>query len=99
VLALSIAAKGILPDGEMTDKKRLDQIPEHGPHMGMFQMWPRPTALREKAEWESEKEFQAAIPFFGAPFANPDERFLTSYLALLSQGQISPQNLPWLIDA
>jgi EAL domain-containing protein (putative c-di-GMP-specific phosphodiesterase class I) len=62
----------------------------------MFQMWPHATALRDKAEWENEEGFEAAIPFF-ADFVNCDERFLASYLALLSQGQISPQSLPWLI--
>jgi hypothetical protein len=90
--------KGTLPDGGMSDKERLEQIPNDGPRLAMFQMWLPPTALRDKAEWENEEEFEAAIPFF-KDFVNCDERFLASYLALLSQGQISPQSLPWLIGA
>lgn len=90
--------KGVLPDGEMSDQKRIKQIPDDGPRLAMFQMWPRLTAMWERTELESEEEFQAAKPFF-ADFVNSDERFLASYLALLSQGQISPQSLPWLIDS
>jgi hypothetical protein len=90
--------KGVLPDGPMSDEKRIEQIPAGGPRLAMFQLWQRPTTLRHVAE--DEEEFQAAIPFF-ADAVNYDERLLAAYLALLSQGQISPRSLPlpWLIEA
>jgi hypothetical protein len=90
--------KGAVPPGWMSDRDRIAQIPNNEPRLAMFQMWPRATALRDKAEWENGEGFEAAIPFF-ADFVNCDERFLASYLALLSQGQISPRSLPWLVDA
>ena len=89
--------KGVLPDGKMSDQKRIEQIPADGPRLAMFKIWGRPTALRHMAEAGREEEFQAAVPFF-AEFVNYDERLLASYLALLCQGQISPQSLPWLIQ-
>ena len=76
--------KGVLPDGEMSDGKRIAGIPKDGPRIAMFEIWPRPD--RE----EVMSAFAASIPFF-ADFANYDERLLASYLALLSQGQISPR--------
>ena len=45
----------------------------------MFQMWPRVTALRDKAESENGEGFEAAIPLF-PDFGNCDECFLASYL-------------------
>jgi len=62
----------------------------------MFNIWDRPTELRDMA-WSEKKELQAVVPFF-AESVNYDERLLASYLALLSQGQISPQSLPWLTE-
>lgn len=78
-----------LPSGSMTDPKRIDGIPENGPRLAMFKIWSRPD--QEKVL----SAFEAAVPFF-ADSANYDERLLSSYLALLAQGQISPQSLPEL---
>jgi hypothetical protein len=55
--------------------------------VGKFQMWEVPTSTQLK------DKFEGLMPFF-ADSANYDERFLTSYLALLCQGQVSPGNLP-----
>jgi len=62
----------------------------------MLQIWHRPTELRDAVE--TDADFQAVIPFF-AEYVNYDERLLASYLALLSQGQVSPRSIPWLINA
>lgn len=78
-----------LPSGSMTNLERIKGIPENGPKLAMFRIWSPP---------EQEKvlsAFEAAVPFF-ADSANFDERLLSSYLALLAQGQISPQSLPEL---
>jgi hypothetical protein len=88
--------KGVLPDGNMSDKQRIQQIPPTGPRLDMFQIWERPTELRHGAE--SDQDFQTVIPFF-AEFVNYDERLLTSYLAMITQGQISPRSIPWLTDS
>jgi len=81
--------KPYLPSGTMSDKRRIEGIPEEGPRIAMFKMWVRPD--KEKVL----KAFEAAVPFF-ADAANYDERLLSSYLALLAQGQISPKSLPEL---
>lgn len=81
--------KPYLPSGSMTDKKRIEGIPPEGPRIEMFKMWGRPD--KDKVL----KAFEAAVPFF-ADAANYDERLLSAYLALLAQGQISPQSLPEL---
>ena len=81
--------KGILPEGTMTDQKRIDGLALDGPRLAMFKIWSRPDAKKVLPA------FQAAIPFF-ADAANYDERLLASYLTLLSQGQISPTSLPSL---
>lgn len=78
-----------LPGGTMTDEERIAGISPDGPRIAMFKIWPRPK--QEKVL----KAFEAAIPFF-ADAVNYDERLLSSYLALLCQGQISPQSLPEL---
>jgi hypothetical protein len=54
-------------------------------------MWAQPN------EEKVLRVFKAAIPFF-ADAANYDERLLSSYLALLAQGQISPHSLPELTN-
>lgn len=82
-----VPLEGILPNGEMTDEKRISLMPENGPRIAMFKMWSKPD------ENKILPAFQAAAPFF-ADAANYDERLLSSYLSLLSTGQISPRNLP-----
>ncbi len=80
---------GWLPNGTMTDEKRLANIASGGPKLEMFKIWPQSSAAIVV------EEFEAAAPFF-ADAANYDERLLSSYLALLGQGQISPWALPSL---
>jgi len=50
--------------------------------MARFELWAEPSKNLNEA-------FEGLLPFF-AQRANFDERFLSSYLALLAQGQISP---------
>lgn len=73
----------------MTTAKRVAGIPDGGPRIALFELWEasRPTG--------TVKVFESVVPFF-ADSANYDERFLSSYLALLAQGQISPHSLPSL---
>ena len=88
--ALYAARKSIaehLPQGTMSDEQRLAQMPAGGPVLGMLRMWPHPDPTKVMAA------FEAAVPFF-ADAVNYDERLLSSYLALLCQGQISPSSLP-----
>jgi hypothetical protein len=78
-----------IPKEDMTLEARLSQMPDDGPKLAMFKIWPgSPTE-------DIRRIFEGAIPFF-ADSANFDERLLTSYLALLCQGQISPRALPSL---
>lgn len=79
--------KDFMPPGSMTTKDRLAGIKEGGPKIALFKMWSPPKSK------DVEKLFEGMIPFF-ADSANYDERFLSSYLSLLSQGQISPHRLP-----
>jgi hypothetical protein len=81
-----------LPKGVMTTKARIEQISPDAPRIGLFELWSIPSSQ------ELSKSFEGLIPFF-ADSANYDERFLTSYLLLLAQGQISPHNLPPLKPA
>jgi len=75
-----------LPSGAMSTKKRLEGMSEDGPSLDFFKIWSRPKTATKDA-------FEGFLPFF-ADAANYDERFLSSYLSLLVQGQISPQALP-----
>ncbi len=75
----------------MTDKKRLAGIASGGPKLEVFKIWPQSSAAIVV------EEFEAAAPFF-ADAANYDERLLSSYLALLGQGQISPWALPSIAE-
>jgi hypothetical protein len=65
----------------------LKHATDQGTPMGLFGMW-APEDTKKAAE-----SFKSAVPFF-ADFANLDERLMTSCLALLSQGQVSPKRLP-----
>jgi hypothetical protein len=78
--------KGFLPKGSMSNRKRLEGIPWDGPRIDFFEMWSQPEGQA------LSNAFEGMIPFF-ADSVNYDERFLTSYLSLLAQGQISPQSL------
>lgn len=76
-----------LPDGMMTDKERIAAIKPGSAKLGLFEMWAKPS------EEQIEATFEGLLPFF-SDAANYDERLLSSYLALLCQGQISPKSLP-----
>jgi hypothetical protein len=76
-----------LPEGIMSTKERIAGMKSGSPRIGMFQMWRIPSGP------DLQKAFDGAVPFF-ADSVNYDERFLSAYLALLAQGQISPHNLP-----
>jgi hypothetical protein len=77
---------GALPTGAMSTAARIANMRPGGPRVALFEMWAEPTKGLNEA-------FEGLVPFF-ADRANFDERFLASYLALLAQGQISPQKLP-----
>lgn len=78
-----------LAPGTMSTQARLAKLPNGGPRMAPFKIWPRPSSN------EIQRAFEAAVPFF-ADSVNFDERLLASYLALLCSGQISPRTLPSL---
>lgn len=75
-----------LPKGSMTTHQRLEGIRDGGPRLDFFKIWTSPSL-------KAKDDFEGFIPFF-ADSANYDERFLSSYLSLLCQGQISPHSLP-----
>lgn len=74
-----------LPLGTMTTRRRLKGMRKGGPRIGMFQLWDIPDADLEEA-------FEGLAPFF-ADRVNFDERFLSSFLSLVAQGQVSPKSL------
>jgi hypothetical protein len=75
------------PSGRMSDSRRCEIMRESGIKVDEFDIWPRPA-------WHQGERlkggFEAIMPVLGWP-ANFDERILCSYLALISQGQISPR--------
>lgn len=75
-----------LPSGTMTLAKRIAGMLGGSPKIAKFQLWPKPD--RNLTEL-----FEGLLPFF-ADRANFDERFLSAYLGLLAQGQISPRRVP-----
>lgn len=78
--------EGVLPGGTMSDEKRVAGAKEAGLRLGLFKIWLPPF---------SGELTESAVPFI-AGTANTDESILTSYLALLAAGQISPRSLPFL---
>lgn len=80
---------GYLSDENMTTTERIANIPTKGPKIALFKMWGTPIKK------DLQSHFESIVPFF-ADSANFDERFLSAYLALLAQGQISPHSLPSL---
>jgi hypothetical protein len=79
-----------LPTGTMSTSSRVAKMKPGGAKVGLFHIWAEPSRGLNDA-------FEGLVPFF-ADRANFDERFLASYLALLAQGQISPQKLPPMKD-
>jgi len=92
VFVSRVPLKPYLPKGEMTTQQRITGIRPKGPRILPFEIWERPNTTT------GSKLFEGLLPFFSYQ-ANYDERFLTSYLALLSSGQISPTDLPALKSA
>lgn len=83
----SRAALDAVPSGSMSTAARLARTTaDGGPRMALFELWAEPSRNLNEA-------FEGLLPFF-AQRGNFDERFLSSYLALLAQGQISPHTLP-----
>ncbi len=78
--------EGVLPGGRMSDEERIARAKEAGLRLGLFKIWYEPYS----ADFDG-----SAVPFI-ANTANTDESILTSYLALLAAGQISPRSLPFL---
>lgn len=87
VIVSRVAFENALPKGKMTTKQRIDGIAAGGPRLALFQLWETPS------EKTIANAFEGIVPFF-SDSANFDERFLSSYLSLLVQGQISPKRLP-----
>lgn len=75
-----------LPQGSMPTATRISRATSAGLRIARFDLWAEPSKNLNEA-------FEGLVPFF-AERANFDERFLSSYLALLAQGQISPHTLP-----
>lgn len=87
VIVARVEIKSHLPKGTMTTEQRIKGVTKDGPSLGLFELWALPTLAQQI------KPFEGLMPFF-ADAANYDERFLSSYLSLLVQGQISPHSLP-----
>jgi hypothetical protein len=79
--------KKFLPSGPLAIRNGAFRMRPGGPKIELFRMWSEPTKKQMTGS------FEGVIPFF-ADEVNYDERFLSSYLSLLVQGQISPHNLP-----
>lgn len=75
------------PGGRMSMQKRLAAMGADAPKLASFKIWQKTTAF------EIGKASEAIRPFL-ADSINMDESLLTSYLLLLSHGQISPQSIP-----
>lgn len=73
----------------MTTAKRISKTPASGPRIALFKIWKTPIKKDLQLHFES-------IALFFVDSANFDERFLSAYLTLLAQGQISPHSLPSL---
>lgn len=77
-----------LPTGTMSTAMRVATTKSS--RLGLFEMWAEPNKGLNDT-------FGGLVPSF-ADRANFDERLLASYLALLAQGQTSPQKLPPMKD-
>lgn len=81
-----VSMEAVLPSGAMKDEARLAGIPTGGPKFEMFKIWPQPNKP------ETLQAFAASAPLF-AEASNYDERILTSYFAMLTNGQTSLKQL------
>lgn len=72
--------------GPMTNKKRLEMMEQKDVKVKGFSMWSTRTAK------DIVNAFEGLMPFL-AESANYDERLMSAYLALLSQGQISGKSI------
>ena len=87
VIVSRVPFQNALPKGTMTTEKRIEGITAGGPRLALFELWETPS------NETIANAFEGIVPFF-SDSANFDERFLSSYLSLLVQGQISPKRLP-----
>lgn len=84
--------KPYFPSGKMEDEKRIEQIANQGgPKLAIFEMWQRPALKLDKL-------FEGPLPFL-ADFWSYDEGVLSSYMALIAQGQVSPKSMLGKPDA
>jgi len=87
IIACRVPVALHLPSGSMSTSGRIKGMKKRAPKIELFRMWKVPSSA------SLQSAFDGVVPFF-ADSANYDERFLSAYLALLSQGQISPHSLP-----
>lgn len=73
--------------GQLKMLKESKELKQTAPRIEEFLMWEQPAASRLM------RTFEGIVPFF-ADEVIYDERFLSSYLSVLVEGQISPHNLP-----
>ncbi len=74
---------------DVSSSKHATEGTKRKPIINFFHMW------RLQRKDQVHELFKIAIPFF-ADHANYDERFLSAFLALLAQGQISAKHIPGL---
>jgi hypothetical protein len=75
----------------MMDTERIKRMGDGGPKIDLFQMWQRPNFR------EIPKLFEGPLAFL-ADFVDYDERVVSSYIALIAQGQISPNSMFSKVD-
>ena len=69
---------------------------EDDPTIGQFRLWPMRGLVRN--EDLSADVFRRFMPFFDVRWEGYDELFLSTYLALLAQGQITLEDCPELYE-
>lgn len=78
--------KPYFPHGAMQDQKRIEEIANQGgPKLAVFEMWQKP-------DFNKFEESFGSLPFL-ADYWNFDERALSSYIALIAQGQVSAKSM------
>jgi hypothetical protein len=76
----------LLPGGQMTDQERIAAIPAGGPRLGLFRLWPPDDGAND----------HLVLNAFARNGKSFDECLLHSFLTLLSQGIMTPVELPLL---
>jgi hypothetical protein len=83
---LSRVSLSDLPGGIMSNDDRVSALPNNGPKMAGFEMWPYSEDCDDLYRFEGQCKFYADR-------SNVEMRLITSFLAALSQGRVSPTNL------